>query len=292
MSSVVISLVVVSTFMHAAWNLLARRQRSETAFFMRMVLIIVVIGLVPAVASEIAANSITFKAWACLFGSGLCCALYFFGLGRAYQSSDFTIVYPVARALPVILVGLGDVLRGRPLSPIGWAGMFLVVGGCLLCPLRSFREIRWDRYFNRAAIFIILTALGTVGYELLGKVASESVTPGTGTAARYCYFFFATTWLFYWPAERFFSRAAQRVTEVGWRLPLLAGLFNFGAYWLVLRAYQLTPRAGYVVAFRQFSIVIGVVLAFAIYKEKGKLARLTGAFLITAGLVLIGTWGG
>ena len=62
---------------------------------------------------------------------------------------------------------------------------------------------------------------------------------------------------------------------------------NFGAYWLVLWAYQLAQRAGYVVAFRQFSIVIGVALAFAVFREKGFAVRLTGALLITVGLVLI-----
>ena len=41
----------------------------------------------------------------------------------------------------------------------------------------------------------------------------------------------------------------------------------------------------------QFSIVIGVVLAFAIYKEPGKAIRLAGTGLILAGLIVIGLWG-
>jgi uncharacterized membrane protein len=54
----------------------------------------------------------------------------------------------------------------------------------------------------------------------------------------------------------------------------------------------LSRHASYIVAFRQFSIVIGVLLAFAIFKEQGVLVRMTGTLMITFGLLLIGLWGG
>ncbi len=53
----------------------------------------------------------------------------------------------------------------------------------------------------------------------------------------------------------------------------------------------MSPQASYIVAFRQFSIVIGTVLAFAIYKERGLIVRLAGISLLTSGLVIIGLWG-
>jgi drug/metabolite transporter (DMT)-like permease len=257
-----------------------------------MIWSVVLIGLVPAVVSEIGANSISLTAWACLAGSGVSCGVYFYALARAYGTSDFTIVYPVARALPVVLIGLGDVLRGNPLTPAGWGGIALVVIGCTLCPLHSFVEFSWRRYVNRSIAWMLLTALGTVGYTMFDKVASEAVAQGAGTAARYCYFFFVTTLFVYLPMTALLGRRKDRAPYEGWRTPLLAAVFNFGAYWLVLWAYQMTPRAGYIVAFRQFSIVIGVVLAFLLYKEKGRGVRLTGSALITAGLVVIGLWGG
>jgi len=70
------------------------------------------------------------------------------------------------------------------------------------------------------------------------------------------------------------------------------GLLNFGSYWLVLWAFQVTLKASYIVAFRQFSIIIGVVLAFAIFKKERYPVRLAGALFITAGLVIIGLQGG
>jgi uncharacterized membrane protein len=78
---------------------------------------------------------------------------------------------------------------------------------------------------------------------------------------------------------------------MGWKLAIPAAILSFAAYWLILWAYQLSPYASYIVAFRQFSIVIGAVVAFIYYKEKGVAVRLTGALLVTTGLVLIAGWG-
>lgn len=277
--------------MHAGWNLLARRERAETVFFHRMLLAVAVGGLVPALWAQIAFGGFSSAVWTCLAASTFFNAVYMFGLGRAYGCSDFTVVYPVARALPVLLVGLGDVLRGALLTPAGWGGMVLVVAGCILCPLHSFRELSWRRYVNRAMIFILLTAAGSVGHTLLDKIASDDVTKGPVAAAVYCYWFMALTFVYYTVLLRLFGRGGSSGSKVGWRMPVLGGLFCGGAYALVLWAYQLTPRAGYIVAFRQFSIVIGVVVAFILYRERGKGVRITGALLITAGLVVIGLWG-
>jgi len=60
----------------------------------------------------------------------------------------------------------------------------------------------------------------------------------------------------------------------------------------VLWAYQLCQHASYILAFRQTSIVIGVILAFVIYKEQGRAIRLAGTFVLASGLVLISLWGG
>lgn len=175
MAPLVILIVLCSTFMHAGWNLLARYERSESIFYGKMLMVIAIIGLVPAVWSEIVTRSITLKAWVCVVGSAISAAVYLFALARAFESLDFTVVYPVARSLPVIFVAIIDVLRGRYLTGIGWLGILLVASGCSLVPLRSFGEFALRRYLNRASVWMLLAALGTVGYTLLDKVAAEVV---------------------------------------------------------------------------------------------------------------------
>jgi len=288
LSSFAIGLVIVSTFGHAAWNLLARQRRAEGAFFARMLTLMMIAGFLPAAVSEIATRSLPITAWFCLIASGLCCGTYFFSLARAYGSSDFTIVYPVARALPVVLVALGDVMRGRGLTGLGWFGLICVVTGCLLTPLQSVRRLDVGPYFCRSMLWILLAALGTAGYSLFDKAASEMVPAGPGTAARYGYMFFFIAGSVFFALRWLTNSNRQACAPIGWKWPIVAACCNFGSYWLVLWAYQLSQQAGYVVAFRQFSIVIGVVVAFLVYREPRVLLRMVGVLLITGGLAIVG----
>jgi drug/metabolite transporter (DMT)-like permease len=277
--------------MHAGWNLMARYARSEGEFYRKMLIITLLVGFFPAIFTEIKTKSMTPLAWECVIGSGICAAVYLFGLARAFNSSDFTIVYPVARSLPVVFVAFIDVLRGRYLTIFGWMGILLVASGCLIIPLRGFGDIRWRNYFNHASLWMVLAAMGTVGYTYLDKVAAEVIQSGADTAARYGYFYFAFSFFPYLLLMRAFPKEQRHSNDTGWVLPAFGALFGFGAYWLILWAYQLSPYASYIVAFRQFSIVLGAILAFVIYKERGVAIRLSGATLIASGLLLIAGWG-
>ena len=142
MSGFVIAIVIASTFMHAGWNLLAVYSGSEGDFYRQMLVITIIVGFLPAVISEIMTGSMTRLAWICVVASGFGAAFYLFGLAWAFHLSDFTIVYPVARALPVFFIALSDIQRGRLLSPLGWVGILLVVIGSVLIPQQRFGDFR------------------------------------------------------------------------------------------------------------------------------------------------------
>jgi drug/metabolite transporter (DMT)-like permease len=292
MTSFVILLVIVSAFMHAGWNLMSRFEGSQRDFNHKMLLTLFVVLFLPAAILEYRSPIMTPLAWWCVVGSGVSASVYMFFLARAYESSDFTIVYPVARALPVIFVALADVLRGRYLTFAGWLGVLMVATGVIFVPLTTFKDFSLKNYFNIATLWMALTASGTVGYTLLDKVAAEVIRPGPDTAARYGAFYFAISYFPYMVFLKLFHKKGEKLARTRWRLAIPAALLSFAAYWLILWAYQLSPFAGYIVAFRQLSIVIGAVLAFQIFKEGGVAVRLTGAALITTGLVLIAAWGG
>jgi len=291
MNASAVTLVLISTVMHAGWNLLAYSRRRAGTFILRMLLVVAAIGLVPMILSQAILPPLPPIAWVCVVVSGICCGAYYLFLVRAYTSSDFTTAYPVARALPVLLVGVGDVLRSRCPTAAGWLGMGLVAAGCVLCALRSFRDLSFRRYWNSTMLWLLLTALGTVGYTISDKVASEAVSQGPGTAARYGYFFFLASLGAYALGRQLLPEKKAASESLGWKMPVLAGALCWGAYWLVLWSYQLTEHAAYIVAFRQFSIVVGVCFAFAFLKESGRAVRLTGAVLMTIGLLLIALGG-
>ncbi len=277
--------------MHAAWNLMARGQRHRAhTFLFRKTLVIVLAGVVPAVIADWHYGFLPAKALLCAAGGGTFAGIYFFALAESYMSADFTSVYPVARGLPVMMVGLGDVLRGRFPSAEGWLGLAMVAFGCLFAPLKSFKDFHPRAYFHRSMAWILLVAATTVGFTMIDKAAAEIVSAGPASAARYVWYFFLFALIASGIMLRIFKPAGSARDGI-WRVSALGAVFDYGGYWLVLWAYQMTDKASYVLAFRQISIVIGVVAAFAIYRETGRAARIAGALLITAGLIVITLFG-
>jgi len=287
MSLLPVALILVSCFAHAGWNLLARRGRSELAFFRRMLLTTVPIGLGVIGFASLFPHSLPPRAMWCVAGSGTICGFYYWFLGRAYGSSDFTMVYPVARASPVLIVALLDMLRGRYPTGAGWLGLVMVVGGCALAPQVSYRAFDWRHYGTRAVLWVLLTAGTIVGFTMLDKIGSEAVLPGPASAAIYCALFHIISCVSYLVIHAAVEQGPTGVEKLGWRLPALAGALSFASYVLVLWAFQMAEQTSYLLALRQFSIVIGVVGAFRFYRERGLLVRVPAALAIVAGLVLV-----
>jgi drug/metabolite transporter (DMT)-like permease len=286
-----IFLVLLSSFIHAGWNLTVRNQRTDYAF-LRIVVVTTVIGLGPVLAAEFWQRPILDQVWGYLIVAGFFQATYYLGLSRGYQHGDFTVIYPIARTLPVLLVALGDVARGHAPSPVAWLGMILVSVGCLFIPLESWRGFSLARYWNRSMLWAVVTALSIVGYTITDKLAAELIDPGPWTAARYGIFEIASSAVFYWLVLKGFSRpAATPATWADWRWAALAAVGVFGAYWLILWAYQLAFQASYVVALRQFSIIIGVALGALFLREAAPLLRLSAACLMVVGIVGIALGG-
>ena len=294
LASFALFLVLLSAVIHASWNIMARSSHSETRFIRQMLPFVAIVGFIPAVAGQALAHTMSERTWLYVAGSGLCCAVYFHALGKAYESADFTTVYPVSRSLPVLMVAVGDSLQGHKPTLPGWVGMALVVIGCMLAPLLSLRSFALSHYINRASLWMLLTAFGTVGYTLFDKRSSEILKPGPVSAAVYCYFFYFFTFIAYWLIDRLRTGPAQPALAyfpVGkgaqaW-MPAAAGSMSAGAYFLVLWAMQLVAQASYIVAFRQASLIIAVLMAFALYREERHGLRLVAVLVITTGLVLI-----
>ena len=292
MSPTVIAVVVASTFMHATWNLLVRGHGDKQRMVLRMLLVIGVVGLIPAVVVEWLSPAMSPTIWAYAAGAGVANGLYYVFLARSLTVADFATAFPVIRALPVVLIALGDVARGHPLTPIGWTAIVIVAAGCMLTPLESVRGISLGHYWRKSSVWILLAALVMVGYTIPDKMAMEAIKDSAGELSvsagmRYQYFHLLFSLLTVAVAGRPLRNGLHVLARGGWLIPAIAAGLNFAGYGMILACYQMVAHAGYVVAMRQFSIVIGVILALAIFKERGRAVRMTGAVLITAGMVLI-----
>lgn len=291
-----IAIISASAALHASWNLAAHSQRSDSRFFMRLCLAGAAIGLLPALVSESISAPMPGEVWVLLLLTGACQAAYYFGLSRGYRHGEFSVVYPVARALPVLMLAVVDMARERPPSVGGCAGLVLVFAGCALAPQVSLKAFSLKRYWNHATVWIAVVALAMVGYTTLDKAAAELLPSGPLSAIRYGAWenLIAAPWL--WVVLRLAERrsnhdsAASSVSNAGntdWRWPATAAVFMVAAYWLVLWAYQLSPQASYIAALRQLSLVIGAVAGVVLFKEPGGALRIAAAAVIVLGVFVI-----
>jgi uncharacterized membrane protein len=230
-------------------------------------------------------HSFPARTWLYVVPSGLIGGAYTYFLARAYSSSDFSVVYPLTRALPVLLVAGVDVLRGHRPSSLGWLAMLLVVAGCLLAPQTSYRGFDLRRYHWREVLWILLTAGGVAGFTVLDKLAAEIVRRGPGSAAVYCGLWHIGCCMAYLALHGPLGGVGRG--QAGWAMPAVAALMGLFTYTLVLWAFQLAPQASYLLAFRQFSIVAGVAASIALHREGALGVRVPATAAIVAGLVLL-----
>lgn len=285
MPPLAIALVLISAVMHAGWNLLVRHQRT-TDIFLRISLAIAAFGLGPVLLAEFIDRPILPMIWSLVTLAAVFQAVYYLGLSQGYGSGDFTIVYPLVRALPVLLVALTDSVRGNPPTALGWLGLALVTLGCLLIPLESLRGISVARYWNRTSLWIGVAAVGTVGYSLFDSLAGQALQSGPVDALRYAVFEFALSYVAFFFILKLQREPVQQNRWSNWRLPLIAGLFLFLSYSLILWAFQLTPHASYVVALRQLSIVIGVAIGAFLFSERAPAWRISASAITVLGIIL------
>ena len=339
-------LVLFSTLLHASWNLLAKHGSGAPALFPRVLLAIAVPGLLLGLLGEWRGPVLLPEVWPFLLVTGAFQAAYYLGLTMGYRAGDLSLVYPLVRALPVLLVGVFDVLRGRAPGAVGWLGLVLVLGGCLLVavPPRALgaepaagprerppggRRPRFPggrfarrglagqrspaaaapRWHGAAIGWAVVAALGTVGYTVADKLAADAISAagsaGAGAAFRYGFWEFAISTAYYLPllavVDRVRSRgrpssgsapgaapASPPARRAGrWPVIVLIAALMYVTYALVLWAFQLSWQTSYVVALRQFSIVVGVVGGTLLLGEAARTLRLTGAVVIVAGVAAI-----
>ncbi len=74
-------------------------------------------------------------------------------------------------------------------------------------------------------------------------------------------------------------------------MPALAAVMGLFTYTLVLWAFQLAPQTSYLLAFRQFSIVVGVAASLVLHREGALRVRVPATAAIVTGLVLVALYG-
>ena len=138
MSSLALGIVMFAALFHAGWNYLTKKSLDKIVFVWWFLLATLVFYL-PMVVYFWPQTSFSPKGPACILGSALLHALYFWTLSKAYEGGDLSLVYPIARgSMPVFVTVLAMLLIREKLSVTGISGITLVVFGIYVVHLRSF----------------------------------------------------------------------------------------------------------------------------------------------------------
>ncbi len=301
MSLTAIVLLTISAVTHAGWNLLSKRNNSSPSFFL-VANVVGFVALFPFLVfhrNELA--QFPAEVWALLFITGFFLALNYWALASAYKSGDMSIVYPLARSSPIIVVSIVTLVLGQTdqVSTQCMLGIPLVVGGCFLIPMRRFADVRFKNYINTACMLAFVAALGTAGYSMVDDEALKvlrNIFNGNADTVSITLIYAGlqalsvSLWLAVLVGFRPVERVNfQQVLLTGKKAAIIAGIGIFGTYALVLISMAFVTNVSYVVAFRQLSIPIGTCFGIIILGESPNRPKILGVCIIFVGLMLVGS---
>ncbi len=299
MTLAAVFLVLLSTLMHAAWNYLGKVTAPSPASFL-LSISFGFLAISPALlffTSELLL--IPGKVWLQLLVSSGCQATYYYFLSLAYREGDMSVMYPIARAFPVLMVPplvwlLGQGVR---LPHTDWLAMLLIVVGCLLLPMRTFGDISIHYYRNKATVFALMAAAGTTGYSVVDSTALEILRgcfSGEHIAlhAAALYIILQAGGSAIWLLLFVLPQTTERISVASlyrrhkWSL-LLTGLIIYLTYGLVLVAMAFAEDVSYIVALRQASIPLGTLMGVMLLHEPSATPKWVGICLTLIGLTII-----
>jgi drug/metabolite transporter (DMT)-like permease len=280
MTGAALVLVLGAAVLHAGWNALAKRA-ADPVVFLWCVGVLATALYAPVALLVLARDGLRAAAVPFVIGTVVLHALYFWSLGRAYGSGDFSLVYPIARGLGVALVPVAALaLFDERLSGLGTLGVILVAAGifCL-----HWRPGAWTHsaLARSGTGWALATGVLIAGYSLLDRAGVARINP------------LAYIWLMEVGACALLAPVAVARADAmrrEWRLNRAAigaaALMSPTAYLLVLFAFQLS-KTGYVVAAREMSIVLSAIIGSVWMKEGALGRRLAGAAVVLAGVVCV-----
>ena len=278
MSFAVFGLVLLAATLHAVWNLAAKRVAGDLATVWLGLCLGAVLSW-PGAALAQQWQPLTWQGVWYILTTGIIHAWYFGLLARAYAAGDISVVYPVTRGTGVAgtAVVAGWWLHER-LSLPGIFGILMVCVGAAL--------IGWSQPQGhgtlRAYLYALLVGISIIGYSVVDKLAVQHVHP-----VLYISGMFSVAALLLAPYVLWRQRSAAVLSALPWRLDVwLIGLGSLVTYLLILFAFRLGP-ASYIVASREFAVVIGSGLGIVVLKERLTARKGLGIAAITLGLVLV-----
>lgn len=282
-----LSLVVLASFLHAGWNLLAKRAAHLGALFVFAYNLVAFVAYAPWVIWQLMRGG---TAWnlagiGVIALSGLIHLAYSLCLQRGYREADLSVVYPVARGTGPMLSSLGAILLlGELPSGRALAGLALVVVGIGLIAtqgrLAAFRRpggaagVQWGA--ATGGLIASYTVVDAYAVKALG--IAPVVLDWCNNLLRF---------VLLAPIAAADPRRAWAAMR-GYRLIALGvGLMSPLAYILVLAALDGGAPLSLVAPMREMSMMVGTLFGMLILGEAAGPWRPAGCVMLIGGVILL-----
>ena len=280
-------LVVLASFIHATWNLLAKRAAHAGAAFVFAYNVVACIAYAPWVIYLLIEGGIAWTAMGAAFIvlSSLIHLAYSLCLQRGYQVADLSVVYPVARGTGPMLSSISAfVLLGEVPTGTGVAGLLLVVAGILLISTQG-KIAAFTRPGGQAGLrWGTVTGGFIAGYTVVDAVAVKSlgiapvVLEWVSNLLRF---------LMLLPVVLARPRQAMAAMRGHWWTAVGVGLLAPASYILVLAALSEGAPLSLVAPLREMSMMVGALMGMVILRESVGPWRLAGCAVLIAGVILL-----
>ncbi|MNJ94469.1 EamA-like transporter family protein [compost metagenome] len=285
-----LALLITAGFIHAGWNIVAKRAGGDARFalFTSIFLALVWTPLGVSLAWNVVPGW-GWDEWAVIFISGVLHVLYYVVLLRGYRKADLTVVYPLARGSGPLLSSMAAlILLGEHISTLGVAGIagvvlgvFLIAGGPKL--FLAAKDPAQRRRVHVGIFYGLLTgafiACYTVvdGYAVKFMLMSPILIDYMGNFIRIAvlapvYFRDHATAAVLWKKQ--------------WKYALIVGAISPISYVLVLYAVKLAPLS-HVAPAREVSMLFAAIIGGHLLKEGDRIQRLIGAIFIAVGVIAL-----
>jgi uncharacterized membrane protein len=286
-----LALVVLAGFIHASWNIAAKKADGDVRFVAFTALVLMVfwapVGLWVGWQQVPLWGVIE---WALVLASALIHVGYFIVLLRGYRKADLTVVYPLARGSgPLLSSMVAIVFLGEQISALGLVGILAVVCGVFLIaggpglwkaahdPQQQAR-VRTGIFYGAITGLFIASYTVVDGYAVKVALMSPILVDYVGNLLRL---------VFLLPTLLRDRTVVAQMWRKQRRYALIVGIFSPVSYVLVLYAMQVAPLS-HVAPAREVSMLFAALLGGHLLGEKDRGQRILGAALIAMGVMALG----
>ena len=285
MNSEALALVITGAFLHAVWNLFAKKASGGVPFVWLFGLVSLgcatPVGLFAWLRNP---QPFTIKVWSVILASAGVHVLYSLVLQKGYQKSDFSIVYPLARGTgPLFSVIAAVLILGEMPGVLGWFGIGSILGGILL--IFGFPQLlrNTDDRLPKGIGWGAMTGVSIAAYTVIDGYAVKVL--GMSPVIYYVFGLAFRTALLA-PAALRFPRQLKDQWSQNRRSIIAVGVLSPLAYTLVLYAMIRAPLS-YVAPVRELSMLVGVFVGARLLRERYVLPRMVGTALMVVGVILL-----